>query len=763
MAGMSLVSDALESVPSRKETGSTCLSSTPPEDLGPRNHMMNGLPANLDPASPGSISDKNLVATRMLGSRPPGMGVHLPSPIGKPGHSKTSSNTTATTSPLLTLTPNSSVDGNSEWPGRHQSPDEAPTMPFLASEHRRLSSDHTVDTGSMGSYDMQEQDNDGLLGLGALRDRTYSGSSAGSRYSTSSPPAVRGHLPPHEMDRRRDRPPLAHASSEGVISHCGGDRSVGERSNGSAATYHFQNSSGFESGDRLGLGAIARPELRQAASEYDPSVYSSGSMEGFMIHPNGSGGFEHPQRYGPGQVPSVGPHIQQQLRGFLALDLSKPRQGSSNFPMDHRHYNPQQFSSMPQQQRMNISGNPAAPMSFEASAAQYASQKRNSLPNFSSSAPPAYDHHFQHRGLERRDALDFPGGSRGTMADEMRLMGNPTLVSPNHSPHQSHYARHPNNGPSAMMPPHMSMANPMSRTHSVPTTITRQGSMGVDDDDYHHPLIGESIEVPADPYSDNQYMLSHSVGSMPMVRPGGGHGHSLSLGEMPNNYFEIGSHHLPTAGAALPVPKVVYTVKFKRTQRNFVLGPRITRDLKIGTYVKVEADRGEDLGIVIGKFPADKFNFASRTQYTAGMGPPGGMGGTSTADLKRIIRLATHDEVSLLGIKREEEDELLKICRSKVRLRGLPMNVVDAEYQFDRHKLTFFFEAEGRVDFRELVRDLFSMYKTRIWMQQLDKNTSISSPAIIAPQANLQMDYGTPIIAPASEFADSLPLSGIGC
>merc|ERR1712125_158686 len=124
------------------------------------------------------------------------------------------------------------------------------------------------------------------------------------------------------------------------------------------------------------------------------------------------------------------------------------------------------------------------------------------------------------------------------------------------------------------------------------------------------------------------------------------------------------------------------------------------------------------------------------------------------------IRLATHDEVSLLAMKREEEEELLKICRGKVRQRGLPMHVVDAEYQFDRHKLTFFFEAEGRIDFRELVRDLFSMYKTRIWMQQLDKNTSIANQAFMSPQPqNIQMDYGTPIIAPVSEFADSIVLN----
>jgi hypothetical protein len=86
------------------------------------------------------------------------------------------------------------------------------------------------------------------------------------------------------------------------------------------------------------------------------------------------------------------------------------------------------------------------------------------------------------------------------------------------------------------------------------------------------------------------------------------------------------------------------------------------------------------------------------------------------------------------------------------------MSVVDAEYQFDRHKLTFFFEAEGRVDFRELVRDLFSIYKTRIWMQQLDKNTN-SSPQPIASvpsPAGGGSEYGDrgapheqgPIIAP---------------
>ena len=188
-----------------------------------------------------------------------------------------------------------------------------------------------------------------------------------------------------------------------------------------------------------------------------------------------------------------------------------------------------------------------------------------------------------------------------------------------------------------------------------------------------------------------------------------------------------------TAGAALAKsgPRMVYHVKFKRSQRNLLLGPRVMREIKIGCYVKVEADRGEDMGIVMSIIPMEKFLASNRQRSMTedSIASSGGEQQPSPAsanigDLKRIMRVATHDEISLLEIKREEAEELLKICRTKVRQRGLPMSVVDAEYQYDRNKLTFFFQAEGRIDFRELVRDLFSMYKTRIWMQQLDKNGS---------------------------------------
>ena len=365
---------------------------------------------------------------------------------------------------------------------------------------------------------------------------------------------------------------------------------------------------------------------------------------------------------------------------------------------------------------------------------------------------------FGGSSLDRRDSLDYGNSS-------VHYAASDGFSSAGHSPHQVYYCGgggSANNsitggvvggGHHVRQPTAESGASSiLSSSQSMPIgfgggSLPRQFS-GDRDDELSHPLMGEHIEVPDSDMGIGALQQQHLVpaayvipGTHPLLR--GQHAHSMSMDAIPNLR-----------------PKAVYSVKFKRSQRNFVLGPRISRDLKIGTYVKVEADRGEDLGIVVGKVPVEKYSsYAARSSFSAGMGPGGGVGSGSSnvADLKRIIRLATHDEVSLLIIKREEEAELLRICLAKVRQRGLPMNVVDAEYQFDRHKLTFFFEAEGRVDFRELVRDLFSMYKTRIWMQQLDKNTSMSAQAIVAPQAaNMQMDFGTPIIAPVSEFADSI-------
>jgi len=88
---------------------------------------------------------------------------------------------------------------------------------------------------------------------------------------------------------------------------------------------------------------------------------------------------------------------------------------------------------------------------------------------------------------------------------------------------------------------------------------------------------------------------------------------------------------------------------------------------------------------------------------------------------KKIFRHAQPTEISLLLSKEQDETRALELCRAKIKHHDLPMEVVEAEYQWDRRKLTFFYKAGDRVDFRELVRDLFKMYKTRIWMCAVPK------------------------------------------
>lgn len=183
----------------------------------------------------------------------------------------------------------------------------------------------------------------------------------------------------------------------------------------------------------------------------------------------------------------------------------------------------------------------------------------------------------------------------------------------------------------------------------------------------------------------------------------------------------------------------LYNVKLKRNQRAFVLGPRLKSKLAVGTYVKVEADRGEDLGIVMGEAQSDLFQSASASSYGGGRDQP-----------KKIIRLATQEEVSLLAMKRQEEYEMHQLCCRKVRERGLAMKIVDAEFQFDRNKLTFYFEAQRRVDFRDLVRELFMISGTRIWMCQI--NTYATSTASRPSTEALGEDCNEPILAPECEY-----------
>jgi hypothetical protein len=162
----------------------------------------------------------------------------------------------------------------------------------------------------------------------------------------------------------------------------------------------------------------------------------------------------------------------------------------------------------------------------------------------------------------------------------------------------------------------------------------------------------------------------------------------------------------------------IYKVHFKRASRNFVLHRFASMNIKPGDFVKVEADRGEDLGVVIEKVPAHEFKEFMPTAGYRGRGFS-----TGQTEKKTLLRLATLEECAQLAVKFDDEERALEIIRCKVAELMLPMIILDAEYQYDRHKLVFFFEADKRVDFRELVSDLFSLYKTRIWMQQVDTST----------------------------------------
>ncbi|MBQ8765551.1 MAG: stage 0 sporulation family protein [Clostridia bacterium] len=87
--------------------------------------------------------------------------------------------------------------------------------------------------------------------------------------------------------------------------------------------------------------------------------------------------------------------------------------------------------------------------------------------------------------------------------------------------------------------------------------------------------------------------------------------------------------------------------------------------------------------------------------------------------LKKVIRVANESDIKTLAENKEKEQEAFKICEKKIEAHGLEMKIVDVEYTFDRSKLLFYFTADGRVDFRELVKDLASTFRTRIELRQI--------------------------------------------
>ncbi|KAI0078497.1 PSP1-domain-containing protein [Panus rudis PR-1116 ss-1] len=180
---------------------------------------------------------------------------------------------------------------------------------------------------------------------------------------------------------------------------------------------------------------------------------------------------------------------------------------------------------------------------------------------------------------------------------------------------------------------------------------------------------------------------------------------------------------------SVPTSWPLYIVEFKAGRTDLFYCTDLSQDIRVGDLVIVEADRGRDLGKVVNDTitlaEVDAFQKQQKLMNVAdahgGPTSPSTPGPTGVKDInpKMIYGKATHQETQGLNAKLQDEAKALELCRQKVRQRKLPMEVVDAEYQWDRRKLTFYFVAEKRIDFRELVRELFRLYKTRIWMASL--------------------------------------------
>ncbi|KAH8915359.1 PSP1-domain-containing protein [Atractiella rhizophila] len=182
---------------------------------------------------------------------------------------------------------------------------------------------------------------------------------------------------------------------------------------------------------------------------------------------------------------------------------------------------------------------------------------------------------------------------------------------------------------------------------------------------------------------------------------------------------------------SVPVNSSLFIVEFKagRTDLFYSSDPHI--QVKNGDLVIVEADRGKDLGKVRhDSVTLDEVQAFQQSQVEMALGqlaaaPQTGSHVPNPSQIARMTKeihpkklygKAKAEDMTLLISKAQDEAKALAVCRQKVAQKNLPMEVTDAEWQFDRRKLTFFFVADRRIDFRELVRELFRTFKTRIWM-----------------------------------------------
>ena len=140
-------------------------------------------------------------------------------------------------------------------------------------------------------------------------------------------------------------------------------------------------------------------------------------------------------------------------------------------------------------------------------------------------------------------------------------------------------------------------------------------------------------------------------------------------------------------------------VRFRTAGKIYYFDPKNYK-MQIGDHVIVETARGVEFGRVV-------------------LGPKEVGENEVVHPLKEVLRVATQADKDREKQNRQKEREAFKICQKKIREHGLEMKLIDAEYTFDNNKVLFYFTADGRIDFRQLVKDLAAIFKTRIELRQI--------------------------------------------
>jgi len=154
----------------------------------------------------------------------------------------------------------------------------------------------------------------------------------------------------------------------------------------------------------------------------------------------------------------------------------------------------------------------------------------------------------------------------------------------------------------------------------------------------------------------------------------------------------------------------VIEVRFKGNRREYFSWPsEDSSPLRLDAPVIVEVERGQDFGVVsaLGSVAEKKCQRCGICSQESSPAP------------RAIVRLATPEDRKTATDLRLNEEDVRRTVRDRVRQHNLPMKVSDAEWQWDKRKLTIYFTAEQRVDFRALVRDLAGLFRTRIELRQI--------------------------------------------